>query len=137
MEGDIITAGIWALAAFDPALVHMAELREHFTGLPEENQIRVTIDRLLSVYVEGQCRELVIGAGITTDEAHHLAAQRLGKQATHEVIMQILDCTSDPLGVEILGYAQHLGALTAHGPAPWNRFAAVIRDCHAAVMAKA
>jgi len=129
MNGDAITAGMWALAGFDPALVHVAELREHFRHLPEDDQIRVAIDRLISVYVEGQCRELIHAAGITTNEASVLVGQNLTNH--NEVTYQILDCSSDPLALEICGYAMWLGVLTGHGQAPWNRFAAVIGDCHA------
>ena len=129
MNGDVITAGMWALAGFDPALVHLAELREHFRHLPEDDQIRVAIDRLISVYVEGQCRELLHAAGITTHEANGMVNLNLTNR--DEITYQILDRTDDPLGLEICGYAMWLGVLTGHGQAPWNRFAAVIGECHA------
>lgn len=132
MNGDVITAGLWALAGFDPALVHVAELREHFRHLPEEDQIRTAIDRLISVYVEGQCHELMRGAGITTPEASYHICQLPGLD---EVTQKAVSCTSDPLILEICGYAKYLGTLTAHGTAPWNRFAAVVNDCHAQLTA--
>ncbi len=134
MDHDTVAAGLWALSAFDPALVHLAELREHFKRLSEEDLLRVTLDRLASVYVEGQCRELVHGAGITMGEAHICALNQLAD--ANEVLGHILDCTDHPLGVELFGYAQFLGVLTAHGTAPWKRFAAVMADCHAHLEAK-
>jgi len=125
MNHDPVTAGLWALAGFDPALVHLAELRERFATLPEDDQIRVTLDRLTSVYVEGQCHELERAAEITTH-----SVPKLDPTVT-QVTEHILDCTSDPLGLEICAYAMRLGTLTAHGDAPWKRFAAVMADCHA------
>jgi hypothetical protein len=130
MNHDPVTAGLWALAGFDPALVHLAELRERFAALQEDDQIRITLDRLTSVYVEGQCHELDRGAGVTTEEANNLITDRLAG-AIFPVTCTILDCTSDPLGLEIAAYAMRLGVLTAHGDAPWKRFAAVMADCHA------
>jgi hypothetical protein len=128
MNHDPITAGLWALSGYDPALVHIAELREHFAHLGEDDQIRITIDRLLAVYVEGQCRELLAGAGITTPEADRLVTERIGSIDT--TTRHILDCTEDPLGLEVCAYAMWLGTLTSHGLAPWRRFAAVMADCH-------
>jgi hypothetical protein len=128
MNHDPITAGLWALSGYDPALVHIAELREHFAHLGEDDQIRITIDRLLAVYVEGQCRELLAGAGITTQEADNLVTEHI--EDADATILHILACTQDPLGVEVFGYAMWLGVLTAHGLAPWRRFAAVMADCH-------
>jgi hypothetical protein len=125
MNHDPVTASLWALAGFDPALVHLAELRERFANLSEDDQIRVTLDRLTSVYVEGQCHELERAAGITTHGFLDL------DPTITAVTEHILDCTSDPLGLEICAYAMRLGALTAHGTAPWKRFAAVMADCHA------
>src|SRR5688572_18406412 len=95
MNHDTVTAGLWALAGFDPALVHLAELRERFATLPEDDQIRVTLDRLTSVYVEGQCHELERAAGITTHGFLDL------DPTITAVTEHILDCTSDPLGLEI------------------------------------
>ena len=132
MNHDAITAGLWALSGFDPALVHLAELRERFNHLGEDDPIRITLDRLTSVYLEGQCRELQHGAGITSHndgQLAHLIDIHLGP-AVGTTSHQILACTSDPLGLEIHGYAMRLGVLTAHGTAPWKRFAAVIADCH-------
>lgn len=128
MNNDAISAGLWALASFDPALVHLAELRERFTHLDEGDQIRVTLDRLTGVYVEGQCRELLHGAAITTHEADQLIALRIGD--TSDVALHVLACTSDPLAMEIFAYGLYLGSLTAHGNAPWNRFAATMADCY-------
>jgi hypothetical protein len=129
MNHDTIAAGLWALSRFDPALVHLAELREHFARLPEGDQIRITLDRLTSVYVEGQCHELVHAAGITTEEADRLSQDRL--PGAYDTTVQILECTDHPLALEICAYAIWLGVLTAHGIAPWKRFAAVMADCHA------
>jgi hypothetical protein len=134
MDHDAVNAGLWALAAFDPALVHLAELREHFKRLPEEDLLRVTLDRLASVYVEGQCHELLVASGITTQEARALLLDRLGMG--DDTMGHILDCTDHPLGVELFSYAQFLGVLTAHDTAPWKRFAAVMADCHAHLEAK-
>ena len=128
MNHDTVTAGLWALSGFDPALVHVAELRERFSHLGEDDPIRITLDRLTSVYVEGQCHELERAAGITTEAMHELFITRLGNVIA--VTNQILRCTSDPLAIEIGGYAMRLGVLTAHGIAPWKRFAAVMADCH-------
>lgn len=128
MNNDAISAGLWALASFDPALVHLAELRERFTHLDEGDQIRVTLDRLTGVYVEGQCRELLHGAAITTHEADQLIATRIGD--TSDVALHVLACTNDPLAMEIFAYGLYLGSLTAHGNAPWNRFAATMADCY-------
>ncbi len=128
MNHDTVNAGLWALAAFDPALVHLAELREHFQRLPEEDLLRVTLDRLTSVYVEGQCRELIHAAGITTEEALEIMINRLGGNT--DTMYHAVACTDHPLAIELLAYAQHLGSLTAHGDAPWKRFAAVMADCH-------
>jgi hypothetical protein len=129
MNHDAVTAALWALSGFDPALVHLAELRERFAHLdPEEDPLRITLDRLTAVYVEGQCRELLIGAGITTDEANIKVEQAIGDPS--DVAFQVLACTSDPLSMELFGYALWLGSLTAHGKAPWNRFAAVMADCY-------
>lgn len=129
MNHDIISAALWSLSGFDPALVHLAELREHFTkrGLDEEDPLRITLDRLTSVYVEGQCRELLHGAGITTDEANIKVEQMIGDPSG--VAEHVLACNSDPLAMELFGYALWLGSVTAHGNAPWNRFAAVMADC--------
>jgi hypothetical protein len=129
MNHDVISAGLWALAGFDPALVHLAELRERFAKLPEDDQIRITLDRLTSVYVEGQCHELIRAAEITTQAADLLAIERL--TGADETARHILDCTSDPLALEICAYAMWLAVLTAHGTAPWKRFAGVMADCHA------
>lgn len=129
MNHDTVTAALWSLSGFDPALVHLAELREHFTkrGLDEEDPLRITLDRLTSVYVEGQCRELLHGAGITIDEANIKVEQMIGDPSG--VAEHVLACSSDPLAMELFGYALWLGSVTAHGNAPWNRFAAVMADC--------
>lgn len=129
MNHDIISAQLWSLSGFDPALVHLAELRERFAHLSEEDSLRITLDRLISVYVEGQCRELLIGAGITTQKADQMAMERIPDPAP--TTFQILACTDDPLAIELMGYALRLGSLTAHGVAPWNRFKAVMADCFA------
>lgn len=130
MNHDTVSAALWALSGFDPALVHLAELREHFTklGLGEEDPLRITLDRLVSVYVEGQCRELLVGAGITTDGANIKVEEGIGDPS--DVALHVLACTSDPLAMELFGYALWLGSLTAHGKAPWNRFKAVMADCY-------
>jgi hypothetical protein len=128
MSHDTITAGLWALSAYDPAMVHLAELREKFARLDEEDPIRVTIDRLIAVYVEGQCTELLSATGITTREADQLITERIGD--TSNVAFHVVACTSDPLAMEIFAYALYLGVLTSHGDAPWKRFAAVMADCH-------
>lgn len=128
MDHDTVSAGLWALAAFDPALVHLAELREHFRTLDEGDPLRVTLDRLTSVYVEGQCRELVHAAGITMAEVHLAALGQI--RGAGEALDHILKCTDHPLAVELFDYARFLGTLTAHGDAPWKRFAAVMADCH-------
>ncbi len=128
MDHDTVAAALWSLAGFDPALVQLAELREKFRDLDEEDRRRITFDRLVSVYVEGQCRELLIGAGITTDEANILVEQHIGDPSP--VALHVLACTDDPLAMEIFGYALWLGSLTAHGSAPWKRFAGVMADCY-------
>lgn len=138
MNHDTVSAGLWALSGFDPALVHLAELRERFAHLAEDDPIRITLDRLTSVYVEGQCRELLHAAGITTlidTQVGGLVNIQLGGLSVDATLQQILACTSDPLAVEIYSYAQHLGVLTAHGTAPWKRFAAVMADCHSHLVA--
>jgi len=129
MSHDVISAGLWALAGFDPALVHFAELREHFGKLDEEHPSRVSLDRALAIYVEGQCRELIAGAGITMDEVSTQAIERISD--INDTLEHILACTTDPLAIEIETYAVYLGLLTAHSDAPWKRFAAVMADCHA------
>ena len=128
MNHDVISAGLWALSGFDPALVHFAELRERLAHLPEDHNSRVALDRALSIYLEGQCHELFRGAGITRLESEALVRDHIGD--TDTTFRQVLDCTSDPLGVEIHGYAKWLAVLTSHSTAPWRRFAAVIADCH-------
>lgn len=131
MNHDAVSAALWALSGFDPALVPLAELREHFIRvlkLDEEDPLRITLDRLTSVYVEGQCRELLVGAGITTDAANLLVEERIGDPS--HVALHILACTDDPLAMELFGYALWLGSITANGIAPWNRFAAVMADCY-------
>lgn len=131
MNHDAVSAALWALASFDPALAQLAELREHFLHvrkLDEEDPLRITLDRLVSVYVEGQCRELLNGAEITTDQANLLVEQRIGDPS--ETALHILGCTDDPLAMELNGYALWLGSLTAHGTAPWKRFAATMADCY-------
>lgn len=128
MNHDTVSAALWSLSGFDPALVHLAELRERVAHRDEEDEVRITLDRLVSVYVEGQCRELLIGAGITTDQANIRVEDAIGDPA--EVALHVLGCTSDPLAMEIFGYALWLGSLTAHGTAPWNRFKAVMADCY-------
>ena len=133
MNHDTVSAGLWALSGFDPALVHLTELRERFAHLGEDDPIRITLDRLTSVYVEGQCRELLHAAGITSSSDGDLADlidQYISFEASGATYQQMLACTSDPLGTEIYAYALRLGVLTAHGLAPWKRFAAVIADCH-------
>lgn len=129
MNHDIISAALWSLSGFDPALVHLAEFREHLAHLNEEDPRRHTLDRLISVYVEGQCRELLIGAGITTQEADQMTMERIPDPAP--TVFQILACTDHPLAIELMGYALRLGSITAHGQAPWNRFKAVMADCFA------
>lgn len=129
MNHDTISAALWSLSGFDPALVHLAELRERFINLnPDEDPLRITLDRLTSVYVEGQCRELLHGAGITTDQANIHVEERIGDPSN--VALHVLACTPDPLAMEIFGYALWLGSLTAHGTAPWKRFSAVMADCY-------
>ena len=128
MKHDVISAGLWALASFDPALVHLAELRERFATLKEDDGIRIALERLTSVYLEGQCSKLLEGAGITRLQADVLIVDGLGN--VDETALHIVDCTDDPLAMEIMAYALYLGSLTAHGNAPWNRFAATMADCH-------
>lgn len=131
MNRDAVSAALWALSSFDPALAQLAELREHFLHtlkLDEEDQLRITLDRLIFVYVEGQCRELLNGAEITTDQANVLVEERIGDPS--ETAMHILACTDDPLAMELNGYALWLGSLTAHGKAPWSRFAWTMADCY-------
>lgn len=131
MNHDAISAGLWALSSFDPALAQLAELREHFLHtlkLDEEDQLRITLDRLILVYVEGQCQELLNSAEITTDQANLLVEDRIGDPS--ETALHILACTDDPLAMELNGYALWLGSLTANGTAPWKRFASVMADCY-------
>lgn len=129
MNNDSISAAMWALSGFDPALVHLAELRERFIRLnPEEDPIRISLDRLTSVYVEGQCQLLLEGAGITTQEAAVRTQATIGDGV--DTAMHVLACSSDPLAMELYGYALYLGSLTGHGKAPWNRYASVMADCY-------
>lgn len=128
MNHDTVAAALWSLAGFDPALVHLAELREKFRGLDEEDPRRIAFERLLSVYLEGQCRELLVGAGITIDQANLAVEDRIGDPK--EVALHVLGCTDEPLAMEIFGYALWLGSLTAHGDAPWKRFASVMAECY-------
>lgn len=128
MNHDAISAALWALAGFDTALIHFAELREKFGDRDEEDPLRISLDRALSVYVEGQCQELLRGAEITTDEANILVEQRIGDPA--EVAMHVLACSSDPLAMELFAYALWLGSITAHGIAPWKRYAWTMADCY-------
>lgn len=124
MNRDAINAGLWALAGFDPALVHFAELREHLAQLHEDHPTRVSLDRALSVYLEGQRQELLHVAGITSDDS-----VVFDNDDYSVTMIDVVTCTPDPLGIEIQHYALLLGVLTAHGNAPWKRFAAVMREC--------
>lgn len=128
MNRDAINAGLWALAGFDPALIHFAELREHLAQLHEDHPTRISLDRALSVYLEGQRQELLHVAGITRDSDIIVMAD--SQLPDYSVTMvDVVTCTPDPLGIEIQHYALLLGTLTAHGDAPWKRFAAVMREC--------
>lgn len=127
MNRDAITAGLWALAGFDPALVHFAELREHLNRLDEGAPSRVSLDRALSVYLEGQCHELVRAAEITREAANAEVDRRLGDVSS--TVFNVLAVSDDPLCLEIMTYAMYLGTLTAHDIAPWRRFVAVMDEC--------
>lgn len=130
MNHDVVSAGLWALSGFDPALVHLAELRERFANLGEDDPIRITLDRLTAVYLEGQCRELIGGAGITIDQLD-TQVQLLSDHRADDVATYIVDCTEEPLALEVMTYALYLGTLTAHGRAPWRRFSKVMAECYA------
>lgn len=127
MNHDPISAGLWALAGFDPALVHFAELREHTRKLSEEDRLRVSLDRALSIYLEGQCYELGVAAEVNKALIDSLIDQRIGD--TTETAFHVLGASSDPLMMEVFTYALYLGVLTAHGQAPWRRYAEVMADC--------
>lgn len=123
---DVINAGLWALAGFDPALQHFAELREHLRIHPEDSPLRVTLDRALGVYLEAQTLQLFKDGGMSTTSADKAILAVCGEPDISITIRDAASLTDDTLILEIAGYAMFLAALTNWGAAPWNRFAATV-----------
>lgn len=128
MDNDPISACLWALSGFDPALVHFVELREQFRKTGNE-QAAVSMDRALGVYIEGQCDELRRAAAVTPTQADKIFDEAIGVANINKAGVQAMAITSDPLFLEVFTYAMYLRGLTSHGEAPWNRFIAVLKEC--------
>lgn len=120
---DVINAGLWALAGFDPALQHFAELREHLVDHPEDAPLRVSLDRALGVYLQAQTIQLFQDSGYSRESLDRLILAKCGASDVSIVIRDAASLTDDLLILDISGYAMYLTALTNWGVAPWNRFA--------------
>lgn len=123
---DVINAGLWALAGFDPVLQHFAELREHLRIHPDGSQPRVTVDRALGVYLEAQTRQLFEDSGYGQETVDRLVVAKCGGDTVSDTVRCAAAQTDDTLILEVAGYAMYLTALTNWGHAPWNRFANTI-----------
>lgn len=125
-----INAGLWSIAGFDPACQLLAELRELLhSRYPNDHQLLISCDRMLSVYLEAQCDKLRTASGMDHKQADTLITGLLRGEELDNTIRACTGLTEDPLLVEIAAYAMHLGGLTAHGTAPWRRFATIISAC--------
>lgn len=125
---DAINAGLYALAGYDPALVHCAELRERNAHRGEYDILRVSLDRFLAMYMEAQGRELAMANNMAPYETHRFIDETLKDNLATTTFFAV-GATSDPLMLDVLTYAMYLGTLTSHGLAPWNRFATVMAEC--------
>ena len=121
VDHDAIAGGLWALACFDRALVHFAELRQIWRHRPEDDPLRISLERATQVYLEGQCEELLRSAGITTEAADAEFRAALGDSNIAATYVNGWACTPDPLVADLISYAAHLAALTSHGIGPWRR----------------
>lgn len=133
---DVITAGLWALAGFDPALQHFAELREHLRAHPADSQLRVSLDRALGVYLQSQCCTIADAVGASQRERDTAILNTCNTDdgvyangAVAEATLNALLLTDDPLVLEIISYGMHLSTFTSWGPTPFRRLSAVLRDC--------
>lgn len=121
---DPINGTLWALGTIDRALALFAELRQNLRG-----DYLISLDRAISVYLEGQVNELLIACAMLRPDADMQIQTVLDHQETLDVTRMTLALTDDPLLLEIAGYAMHLSGLTLNGRTPWRRFAAVIDHC--------
>lgn len=134
---DPINTALWALTNFDPALQHFAELRETLTGrYSTDHLLHISLDRVISVYLESQCATLRAASLLTTQEINADAARILGADNIHCVIRVAVELTSDPLMLELAAYAMDLGSITNWGTAPWDRFTAALQGCKAERLAR-
>lgn len=123
---DPINGSLWALGTIDPALALFAELRQN---LRSSNAL-VSLDRAISVYLQGQVNELLIACAMLQPDADMRIQTVLDHQDTLDITRMAVTLTDDPLILEIAGYAMHLSGLTLNGTTPWRRFAAVIDHCY-------
>lgn len=123
---NIINAGLWAVANYDLALQPLVELRQKFATDNTSTQLKTSLDRVISVYLNDTSRDIHIASGLSTIAADRLIHDTLGDvtQTCHKAIT----CTDDPLIVELLGYTLILASLSNCGTAPWSRFAEVIHE---------
>lgn len=126
---DPINAGLWALAGYDPALMHCAEMRERIQAASEDDPQRISLDRFVSVYLEAQCQTLAAAAGVEGRDINTHLSEAIGETSMATTTYFAVGSTRDPLMLEVVCYAMYLGSFTAHGLAPWNKFAQVIADC--------
>lgn len=128
IDVDPICSGLWALAGYDPALQHFAELREATRHYGPDHRLRVALDRAIGVYLEAQCQTLRDAAEIRAWEMDQHTSKLIGDDAITAVCYHAIGTTEDPLMIEVFTYALYLGTLTGHGLAPWKKFAAVMDD---------
>lgn len=130
MANDPINAALWALASYDPALVHFAELRETLAKrYPEDHELTVALSRVLTVYLGEQCTILCDAANVTAKELEGLASDKIGDDDINQTLLRAVAGGHDgDLMCDVFNYGLCLGLLTAHGIAPWNRMRAVIHE---------
>jgi hypothetical protein len=134
MRHDPVNAALWALASFDPALVHFAELREKTSRSPKldtrDEELENALNRALTVYLDGQIDMLRQAANINIRDFNEIVDEALGSDP-NIIGMRAAQCSDDPLMMQLVSYALHLGTLTGHARAPWKRFSRTIEDCYA------
>lgn len=128
LDVDTVVAGMWALAGYDPALQHLAELREASRRFGTDSKVWISLNRMIGVYLEAQCETLRDAAEVRAWEMDQHTSKIIGDDAITAVCYHAVGTTDDPLMIELFTYALYLGTLTGHGLAPWNKFAAVMDD---------
>lgn len=120
-KGDVVSALLWCLAGYDLDLQFFAQIREH---LPEDEHARACmyIERALRLVLESKMDTLAKAS----PDYQWIIKEKLGEPVdvvtrAHELHRYLITDT-------LTSYAMMLGALSAYGTAPWDRYKALVHE---------